>query len=99
VGPKFNGTHHLLAYADDVNLLDNSIGTIMGKKKKKKTLIDSSKEVGVEIHEEKTKCMLLSPHQNSDQNRNIKVANRSSENVSQFKYFGMTVRNQNLILE
>jgi hypothetical protein len=28
VGLKFNGTRHLLAYADDVNLLDNNIDTI-----------------------------------------------------------------------
>jgi hypothetical protein len=29
----------------------------------------------------------------------IKIANRSSENVAQFKYLGMTVTDQNLIQE
>jgi hypothetical protein len=43
--------------------------------------------------------MLLSRHQNAGQNRDIKIANRSFENVSQFKYLGMTVTNQNLIHE
>jgi hypothetical protein len=43
--------------------------------------------------------MLLSSHQNVGQNRNIKIANRSFENVSQFRYFGMTVTDQNLIQE
>jgi hypothetical protein len=43
--------------------------------------------------------MLLSPHQNVDKNRDIKIANRSFENVSQFKYLGTTVINQNLIQE
>jgi hypothetical protein len=41
--------------------------------------------------------MLLSRQHNVGQNRDIKIANRSFENVSQFKYFGRTVTNQNLI--
>jgi hypothetical protein len=94
VGLKFNGTHQLLAYADDVNLLGDNIDTI---KKNMETLIDARKEVGLEINLEKTKYMLLSHYQNVGQNRNIKVANRSFENVSQFKYLGTTVTNQNLI--
>jgi hypothetical protein len=56
-------------YADDVNLLGDNIDTI---KKKRKSLIDASKEVGLEINVEKTKYMLLSPHQNVGQNRDIK---------------------------
>jgi hypothetical protein len=43
--------------------------------------------------------MLLSRHQNVGQNQDIKIANRSFENVSQFKYLGTTVKNQNLIEE
>jgi hypothetical protein len=43
--------------------------------------------------------MLLSRHQNVGQNRDIKIANRSFENVSQFKYLGTTVTNQCLIQE
>jgi hypothetical protein len=43
--------------------------------------------------------MLLSRHQNVGQNRDIKIANRSFENVSQFKYLGTAVTNQNLIEE
>jgi hypothetical protein len=43
--------------------------------------------------------MLLSHHQNAGQNRDIKIANRSFENVSQFRYLGMTLTNQNLIQE
>jgi hypothetical protein len=42
--------------------------------------------------------MLLS-QQNVGQNRDIKIANRSFENVSQFKYLGTTVTNQNLLQE
>jgi hypothetical protein len=45
VGLKLNGTHQLLVYADDVNLLGDIIKTI---KKNMETLIDASMEVGLE---------------------------------------------------
>jgi hypothetical protein len=41
--------------------------------------------------------MSLSRHQNIGQNWDIKIANRSFGNVSQFRYLGTTVTNQNLI--
>jgi hypothetical protein len=43
--------------------------------------------------------MLLSRHQNVGQNWDLKIANRLFENLSQFKYLGTTVTNQNLIQE
>jgi hypothetical protein len=43
--------------------------------------------------------MLLPPHQNSGQNQNIKIGNRSFKNVTQFKCLGTTVTNQSLIQE
>jgi hypothetical protein len=59
---KLNGTHQLLVYADNVNLLCDNIDAI---KKNMETLIDASKEVGLEMNTEKTKYMLLSRHQNA----------------------------------
>jgi hypothetical protein len=47
---KSNGTYQLLAYADDVSLLGDNIDTI---KKDTETLIDASKEVGLDINIEK----------------------------------------------
>jgi hypothetical protein len=41
--------------------------------------------------------MLMSRHQTAGQNRDVKIANRSFENVSQFKYFGTTATNRNFI--
>jgi hypothetical protein len=41
-----------MAYADDVNLLGDNIDTI---KKNTGTLIDASKELGLEINVDKTK--------------------------------------------
>jgi hypothetical protein len=43
--------------------------------------------------------MLGSRDQNAGQNLDIKIGNRSFENVSQFKYLGTTVTDQNLIQE
>jgi hypothetical protein len=85
-----NGTHQLLIYADDVNLLGDNIDII---NKNTRTLIDASKEVGLEVNAEKTKYMLLSHHQNEVKNHDIKIVNRSFEKVAQLRYLGMTVRN------
>jgi ribosomal protein S2 len=63
------------------------------------TLIDASKEVGLEVDAEKTKYMLLSCHRNRGQNHDLKIANRCFEDVAQFKYLGTTVTNRNLIQE
>jgi hypothetical protein len=38
-------------------------------------------------------------YQNAGQNHDMKIENRSFENVAQFKFFGITVTNQNLIHE
>jgi hypothetical protein len=65
VGLKLNGTHRLLVYADDVNLLGGNIDNI---KKNTETLTYASKEVGIEVNTEKTKYMLLSRYQNAGQN-------------------------------
>jgi glycerol-3-phosphate O-acyltransferase len=85
-----------LAYADYVNIVAGNIDAI---KKSTKALLDASKEVGLEVNPEKTKCMLVSQCQKVGQRRSIKTVNRSFEDVVQFKYLRTTLKDQNCIHE
>jgi hypothetical protein len=84
-----------LVYAD-VNILGDNTDTT---KKNTETIIGPRKKFGPEESTVKTKHVLMSHHQNVGQNRDIKIANKSSENVAQFRYLGITVTNRNLIHE
>jgi hypothetical protein len=59
--------------------------------KRKKTLTDASKEVGLEVNAEKSKYMLLSHNQNIRKNCDTEIVNRTYENVAQFKCLGTSV--------
>jgi hypothetical protein len=67
-----------LVYVDDINLLGNGINTI---KEKTETLLEASRDVGLQINAEKTKYMIMSHHKNSRQNQNIRIYKESFENV------------------
>jgi len=59
-GLKLYGTHQLLVYADDVNMLGGSIYTI---KENREALLVASKEIGLEVNADTTKYMVMSRDQ------------------------------------
>jgi hypothetical protein len=87
---ELNGTHQLLVYADDVNLLGDSVN-----KRKFRNTLRASRDIGLEINAEKTKYVIMSHHPNSGQNQNIRIANESFEKVTKFKYLGTTLTSWN----
>jgi hypothetical protein len=95
---KLNGTHQLLAYADDVNILGGSVHTV---KENAETLVVAAKENGLEVNAVKTKYMIMSRDQNAGRSYNMKIDNTRSciERVEEFTYSGTTLTNQNSIQE
>ena len=81
-GLKFNGTHQLLAYADDVNILGGSVDTV---KKNEETLVAAAKEIGLEVNAHKNKYMTVSRDQNPGRIRSMKIDNSSIEGMEEFK--------------
>ena len=59
---KLNGTHQLLAYADDVNILGGSVDTVKGNGE---ALAVASMETGQEVNADKSNYMVMSQYQNA----------------------------------
>jgi sorting nexin-29 len=91
-GLKLNWTHHLLAYAGNVNIVGENTDTI---KKNKEAFSDASKGAGLEVHPEKTKYILMSHSWKIEQKHSINIVNRSPEDVTKYKYLGTTLTDQN----
>jgi len=93
---KLNGTHQLLAYADDVNILGRSLHTL---KENADALVTDTRENELEVSADKTKYMVMSRDQNTGRIHNVRIDNSTFERVEEFKYLGTTSANQNSIAE
>ena len=95
-GLKLNGTHQLLAYADNVNILGGIIHTL---KESAEALVTATRERGLEVSADKTKCMVMSRDQNAGPNHSMWINNSTFKRVEEFKYLGTTLTHQNSIPE
>ena len=92
-GLKVNGTHQLLAYADDVNILGGGIHTL------KENAEAATREIGLEVSADKTKYMVMTRDQNAGHNHSVRIDNSNFERVEKFKYSGTTLTIQTSIRE
>jgi hypothetical protein len=95
-GLKLNGTHQLLAYADDFNILGGSVHTV---KENADALVVATKEFGLQVNADKTTYMIMSRDQNTGRSYSMKTDNSSIDWLEEFKYLGTTFTNKNSIQE
>jgi len=93
-GLKLNGTHQVLAYADDVNILGGSVHIL---KENAEALVAATREIGLEVSIDKTKYMVMSRDQNAGRIHSVRTDNSTFKRVEEFKYLGTTLTNQNSI--
>ena len=82
-GLKLSGTHQLLVYADDVNILGGSVHTVH---ENAEALVVAGREIGLEENDDKTKYMVMSRDQYAGRSHSIKTDNNPFERVKKFKY-------------
>ena len=78
---KLNGTHQLLSYADDVNILGGSIHTL---KEDAEALVAATREIGLEISADETKYMIMSRDQKAGRNHSLGNNDSAFERVEDF---------------
>ena len=82
-GLKLNGTHQLLVYADDVNILGGNVHTV---KEHADALLVAIKEIGLEVNADKTKYTVMSRDQKAGQSQSMNIGNSSFERMEEFRY-------------
>jgi hypothetical protein len=73
-----NGTHQLLVYVDNVNILGGHVHNI---EKNAEALVVASKEIELEVNADKTKYMIMSRDQNAGRSHSMKIDNSSFDRM------------------
>jgi hypothetical protein len=94
-GLQLHGTHQLLVYAEDVNILDQLLvyaedvnilgGSVHTTKENTVSLIVARQETGLEVNAGKTTYIVMSLDENARQSHNIKTDNKLFEIVEELK--------------
>jgi hypothetical protein len=94
-GLKLNGTHQLLAYADDVNILGGSIHML---KENADALVAATGEIRLDVSVDTTKYMAMVRDQNAGRNQSVRIDKSTFGKVAEFKYLGttLTIRDSNV---
>ena len=85
-----NGTHQILAYADDVNLIGYDIRTI---ERNADVSLNAFKDISVAVDTGKIKYMEVARHRGLMANEHIRISGNSYEKVKTFKYLGSVLTN------
>ena len=93
---KLNGTHQLLAYADDVNILGGSIRTL---KENAEALVAANSGIVLEVNADKTKYMVMSREQNAGRIHSLRIDTGTFVRMEGSKYLGTNLINQTSIEE
>jgi hypothetical protein len=81
-GLTLNGSHQLLAYADDVNIFGGSLHTVM---ENAELLVVATKEIGLEVNADKTKYMVMSRDRNAGRGDSEMIDNISIKRMEECK--------------
>ena len=96
LGLDMNDTHQVLAYTDDVNLIDDDIRT---RERNADVLLNACKDIGLSVNIGKTNYIEIGRPRSMIANAHIKIRSNSHEKVKTFKYLGSLLTNQNSIQE
>jgi sorting nexin-29 len=91
-GTIFYKLSQICAYADDVVLITKTKRKLTQMYDRLETEV---RKIGLLVNERNTKCMFMTAAGNMRKPHNLKIGNKEFDGVSEFKYFGNIIENNN----